>query len=218
MSTAASPWRRQRPGGTLWRRVAGCHLLDRHDDEEGDLFVKAIQPAKRMSQIPPYFFAKLGSQISELRAKGVDVIRIDIGSPDMPPAEPIIDKLIDGARRDDAHGYSTFGGPADFRQAVAAHYDRRFGVNLDAGEQVLGLVGSKEGLFNLTQAMVDPGDVVLVPDPGYPVYTSAARFAGADVVTMPLRAENEFLPSVDDIPASALDRRHRRSGLLRVHG
>ncbi len=159
-----------------------------------------------MSRIPPYVFAKLGRQIAELRAQGLDVIRVDIGSPDLPPAPPIIELLIESARRDDVHGYAPFGGPDEFRRAVAAYYDRRFGVQLDPKDQILGLIGSKEGLFNLTQAMVDPGDVVLVPDPGYPVYSAAAEFAGADVVSMPLRAENAFLPNLDSIPSEALDR------------
>jgi LL-diaminopimelate aminotransferase len=165
-----------------------------------------IHPAKRMERMPPYFFARLGSRIAEVRAQGMDVIRIDIGSPDLPPAPSIIDTLVENARRPDMHGYGPFGGPETFREAVAVHYDQRFGVQLNAEEQVLGLVGSKEGLFNLTQAMVDPGDVVLVPDPGYPVYTSAAQFAGAEVVTMPLHAENGFLPEFTAIPDEILKR------------
>jgi LL-diaminopimelate aminotransferase len=168
--------------------------------------VKAIHPAQRMSRIPPYVFAQLGRRIAQLRDSGVDVIRIDMGSPDLPPAPPIIETLVESARRDDTHGYAPFGGPLAFRQAVAAYYDRRFGVKLDPNNHILGLVGSKEGLFNLTQAMVDPGDVVLVPDPGYPVYPAAAQFAGAEVVTMPLRAENGFLPDITQISPEILGR------------
>ena len=168
--------------------------------------MKAIHPAKRMSLIPPYFFARLGRKIADLRAQGMDVIRIDMGSPDLPPAPPIVQTLVEQTQRNDVHGYAPFGGPDTFRQAAAAYYDRRFGVQLDPKSQVLGLIGSKEGLFNLTQAMVDPGDVVLVPDPGYPVYTAAAVFAGAEVVTMPLRAERGFLPDLTAIPGETLDR------------
>jgi len=159
-----------------------------------------------MARIPPYFFATLGRRIAELRAEGVDVIRVDMGSPDLPPAPAIIQSLIDTAQRDDVHGYAPFGGPDAFRRAAAAYYDRRFGVQLDPKDQILGLVGSKEGLFNLTLAMVDPGDVVLVPDPGYPVYSASAQFAGADVVTMPLRAENDFLPDLGSLSAETLER------------
>ncbi len=168
--------------------------------------MKAIHPSQRMSRIPPYFFAKLGLRIAELRAEGVDVIRVDMGSPDLPPAPPIIESLIESAKRNDVHGYAPFGGPESFRKAVAAYYDRRFGVRLDPKDQILGLVGSKEGLFNLTQAMVDPGDVVLVPDPGYPVYSSSAEFAGAEVIRMPLRAENGFLPDFSALASETLER------------
>jgi LL-diaminopimelate aminotransferase len=165
-----------------------------------------IHPSQRMSRIPPYVFARIGQRIATLRADGADVIRIDIGSPDLPPAPAIIEALVDGARRDDSHGYGPFGGPGTFRRAVADYYDRRFGVSLDPERQVLGLVGSKQGLFNLAQAMVDPEDVVLVPDPAYPVYKSASLFAGANVVPMPLRAENGFLPDLDAIPRESLER------------
>lgn len=168
--------------------------------------MSVIRPAERMSRIPPYIFAKLGTRIAELKAQGMDVIRIDMGSPDLPPAPAIVDALVQAARRPDSHGYAPFGGTPAFRQACAAYYARRFGVELDAGREVLGLIGSKEGLFNLTQAMIDPGDVVLVPDPGYPVYAAAAQFAGAEVVTMPLRSERGYLPALDELPAEVLER------------
>lgn len=163
-------------------------------------------PADRMQRIPPYFFASLGRRIAELRAGGMDVIRLDMGSPDLPPAQPIIDALIHSAQQPDAHGYTPFGGTPEFRRAVADHYGRRFGVELDPASQVVGLVGSKEGLFNLTQAMVNPGDVVLVPNPSYPVYPTAALFAGGEVVEMPLLEEHGYLPRFEDIPEEALHR------------
>ncbi|MFP3854247.1 MAG: aminotransferase class I/II-fold pyridoxal phosphate-dependent enzyme [Anaerolineales bacterium] len=164
------------------------------------------QPATRMQTIPPYFFAELGKRIARLRADGHDVIRMDMGSPDMPPAPHIIEALVNSARDPSNHGYAPFGGTPSFCQAVADHYQRRFDVELDAENEVVGLIGSKEGLFNIVQSHVNPGEVVLVPDPGYPVYTTSARFAGGEVYHLPLIAENDFLPDLDSIPPSALER------------
>ena len=118
--------------------------------------------------------------------------------------------MVRSAQQPDAHGYTPFGGTPEFRRAVADHYGRRYGVELDPATQVVGLVGSKEGLFNLTQAMVNPGDVVLVPNPSYPVYPAAALFAGGQLVEMPLLEEHGYLPRLEDIPESAL----RRAKLL----
>jgi LL-diaminopimelate aminotransferase len=165
-----------------------------------------IRPAQRMQSIPPYFFAELGRRIARLRAAGHDVIRMDMGSPDLPPPAHIVEALERSAESPDHHGYAPFGGTESYRQAVADHYQRRFGVTLDPQREVLGLIGSKEGLFHLTQAFVDPGDVVLVPDPGYPVYETAARFAGGEVHFLPLLAENGFLPALDRIPQEVLAR------------
>ena len=165
-----------------------------------------IEPAQRMDAIPPYFFAELGRRIASLRAKGHDVIRMDMGSPDLAPAPHILDALVDSARDPDHHGYTPFGGTDAFRRAAATYYQRRFEVEFDPENEVLGLIGSKEGLFHIVQAFVNPGDVVLVPDPGYPVYTTSARFAGGEVVFMPLLAKNNFLPDLDAIPDDALRR------------
>ena len=165
-----------------------------------------IRPAERMQAIPPYFFAELGRRIADLKAQGHDVIRMDMGSPDLPPPAHIVEALERSAEHPDHHGYAPFGGTASYRQAVADHYARRFGVQLDPQREVLGLIGSKEGLFHITQAFVNPGEVVLVPDPGYPVYETAARFAGGEVHLLPLLAENRFLPDWDSIPPQVLKR------------
>lgn len=153
-----------------------------------------IEPADRMRSIPPYVFAELGRRIEVLREAGRDVIRMDMGSPDLPPTPDTVTALIQSAENPNHHGYAPFGGTEGYRRAVAAHYESRFGVTLDARSEVLGLIGSKEGLFHIAQAFVNPGDVVLVPDPGYPVYSSSALFAGGEVVTMPLQAKNGFMP------------------------
>lgn len=160
-----------------------------------------IQPAERIASFKPYFFASLNQKIAQLRAQGVDVIRLDMGSPDLPPADFIIDALIQSARRPDTHGYSPNGGTPAFRAAVAEYYLNRFDVSLDPQKEVLALVGSKEGLFNLSQVLLNPGDISLVPDPGYPVYAAGSMIAGAEVYPMPLLKENGFLPDLDAIPS-----------------
>jgi LL-diaminopimelate aminotransferase len=159
-----------------------------------------IQPAERIASFKPYFFASLTQRLNALRAKGVDIIRLDMGSPDLPPADFITDVLVDNARRSDSHGYSPMGGTAEFKRAVAEYYRFRFEVDLDPQKEVLALVGSKEGLFNLCQVLLNPGDVVLVPDPGYPVYSAGGIIAGAEVYPMPLLEKNNYLPDLTAIP------------------
>jgi len=159
-----------------------------------------MQPADRIADLKPYYFAQVGRQIQQMRSQGLDVVRMDIGAPDMPPPEFVIKAMIAAAQRPDRHSYQPYGGTPAYRRAWAAYYQRRFGVQLDPQTQVVGLIGSKEGIFHLTQALINPGDVVLVPDPGYSAYAPAARIAGGHVVYMPLRAENGFLPDLDAIP------------------
>ncbi|MEN6411122.1 MAG: LL-diaminopimelate aminotransferase [Anaerolineaceae bacterium] len=166
----------------------------------------SIQPADRIASFKPYFFASLSQKLAALKQKGVDVIRIDMGSPDLPPAEFIVDSLVKSARRSDTHGYSPNGGTAAYRQAVAEYYGRRFGVELDPQKEILGLIGSKEGLFNLSQVLINPGDLVLAPDPGYPVYKASGIIAGAEIYSMPLLQENGFLPDLEQIPESVARR------------
>jgi LL-diaminopimelate aminotransferase len=165
-----------------------------------------IPPAHRISSFEPYFFASLGKKIAQMKKQGTDVIRIDMGSPDLPPAGFIIDELIKNSKRPDTHGYSPIGGTPAFKQAVAEYYLDRFEVNLDPNTEVVGLIGSKEGLFNLSQVILNPGDIALVPDPGYPVYSASGIIAGGEVVHFPLLAENLFLPDLDAFPADVLER------------
>jgi LL-diaminopimelate aminotransferase len=163
--------------------------------------------SRREEQLQPYPFAKMAEKIAALREKGVDVIRMDIGSPDMPPAEHILAAAGTAVRDPAAHGYPAFGyGTPGLLGAVAGYYQRRFGVALDPRQEVTALLGSKEGIFHLTQAVLNPGDVALVPDPGYPVYRVAAEWAGAEVCPLPLRRGRAFLPDLDSIPAGALSR------------
>lgn len=170
----------------------------------------AFQPAQRIASFKPYFFAALLQKLADLRAKNVDIIRLDMGSPDLPPADFIIESLARSARRPDMHGYTANGGTPGYRKAAAAYYARRFGVELDPATEVLGLIGSKEGLFNLAQVLINPGDFSLVSDPGYPVYSAGTLIAGGTVIPLPLLKQNHYLPDLDAIPEETA----RRSKIL----
>jgi len=162
--------------------------------------------AERLSNLPPYVFAAIGKQVRALQEKGVDVIRIDIGSPDLPPPPAVIETLYRSAQNPHTHGYGGFFGTPALRQAIADYYSRRFGVELDPESEVLPLIGSKEGIFHLPMAFVDPGDVVLAPDPGYPTYRVPTQLVGGELYLLPLLAENDFLPDLDAIPGNVLAR------------
>ena len=163
--------------------------------------------ARRVERLQPYPFARMAEIIAALKARGVDVIRMDIGSPDMPPAEHILRAAERTLRDPGSHGYPAFGyGPPSLLEAAALYYRARFGVDLDPQHETTALIGSKEGIFHLSQAVLEPGDVALVPDPGYPVYRVAAEWAGAEVRTLPLRKENGFLPDLASVPAETLRR------------
>lgn len=164
-----------------------------------------LQPAHRIAALKPYFFADLAKRIAALRAKGTDVVRLDIGSPDLPPPGFILEGMFESAQRADTHGY-TLGMTQKFRKAVAEYYKTRFGVKLDPATETIDLLGSKEGLFILSQAVLNPGDVALVPDPSYAVYAKSTEIAGGQVHLMPLIEENAFLPDLEAIPADVLRR------------
>ncbi len=159
-----------------------------------------------MAVLPPNFFYRLNQKLARLSAAGVDVIRMDMGSPDLPPAPHIIEALNRSAADPGHHGYQPFGGTPALRNAWTEFYGQRFGVELDPDTEVNGLLGSKEGIFRLAMAYVNPGEVVLVPDPGYATYTAGAEFAGGHIHYMPLTAEHQFLPDFDAIPAEVLSR------------
>jgi LL-diaminopimelate aminotransferase len=165
-----------------------------------------MKPADRISSLRPYFFAKLGKQIVSMRNNGTDVIRMDMGSPDMQPPAEVIEALVHAARRPEMHGYTLGAGTHSFRKAIADHYQRRFGVHLDRQSEAIDLIGSKEGLFILSQVLLNPGDLALVPDPGYSVYKKGPEIAGAESYAMPLLAENAFLPDLQAIPKDVADR------------
>lgn len=156
--------------------------------------------ARRLEQIGAYLFADLDRKQQELQAKGVDVINLGVGDPDLPTPPHIIDALMEGATDPRNHRYPPYGGTQEFKAAVAAWYRRRFGVTLDPDTEVLALIGSKEGLAHLPWAMLNPGDVALVPDPGYPVYRSATILADGVPLAVPLTREGSFIPDLRAIP------------------
>ena len=162
--------------------------------------------AERLKHLPPYLFAEIDKKKREVRARGVDVIDLGIGDPDLPTPPHIIHALQKAAEDPANHRYPSYEGMLAYRQAVADWYAKRFNVRLDPEEEVLTLIGSKEGTAHIPLAFVNPGDVVLVPDPGYPVYAAGTWFAGGDVHWMPLRRENGFLPDLDAIPAEVARR------------
>jgi len=145
-------------------------------------------------------FASLGSRLRELKRAGRDIIRLDIGSPDLPPPQVIVDAMYSIAQNPTQHGYGGYFGIPELRQAMAAYYDCRFGVKLDPEKEVAPLIGSKEGIANVALAFVDPGDTVLVPDPGYPTYSLGTLLAGGVPVPVPLLPEKGFLPELRKIP------------------
>ena len=162
--------------------------------------------SERMQSFPDHFFAELNSRIRELQARDKDVIRLDIGSPDLPPASEIIETLNRSAAHPDHHGYQPYRGTQELREAWAGMYQRLYQVKLDPDSEILPLMGSKEGIFNLVMASIDPGEVVLIPDPGYFTYERATRFAGGEPVYLPLLPDNNFLPELQNIPERHLKR------------
>jgi LL-diaminopimelate aminotransferase len=165
-----------------------------------------VRPSRRLERIPPYLFAELERKIAAKRAAGVDVISLGIGDPDMPTYEPIVAAGQRAVADPSTHQYPTNRGRAEFREGVAAFYGRRFGVELDPETEVMPAIGGKECIFNLNLAFLDPGDVALAADPGYPVYTGGPLLAGAEPVVMPLIAALDFAPDLDAIPSEVLDR------------
>ncbi len=162
--------------------------------------------AKRIENLPPYVFATVEKRIAAERARGVDVISLGIGSPDLAPPREIVDAMYHSALRNDTHGYAGYYGTPALRQAAANYYGRRFGVELDPGSEILPLIGSKEGLANVALAFIDPGDVALATDPGYPTYRMGALLAGGASYPMPLHRENNWLPDLEAIPGDVLSR------------
>ena len=146
-----------------------------------------------------YYFSRKLKEVAQLNAEGKDIISLAIGSPDMPPSDKTIEKLCEVARQPDAHGYQPTMGTPELRNAMARFYKRWYDVDLDAKTEILPLIGSKEGILHVTLAFVNPGDVVLVPNPGYPTYTSLSKILGAKMVNYNLREDNGWQPDFDQL-------------------
>jgi LL-diaminopimelate aminotransferase len=160
-----------------------------------------MKPSKRLERIPPYAFAQLERKIADKRAAGVDVISLGIGDPDRPTPALIVEAMQEAVTEPETHQYPSNRGRADFREAFVRFYDRRFGVELDPATELIPAIGAKECIFTLSLAFLDPGDVALAADPGYPVYTTGPLCAGGEAVLMPLVPELGFTPDLDAIDA-----------------
>jgi LL-diaminopimelate aminotransferase len=165
-----------------------------------------MELAKRLDRLPPYLFVEINQRVAELRAKGEDIISFAIGDPDLPTPSHIIEYMCRAARDPANHHYPETAGLPELRQAIAEWYDRRFAVALDPDKEVLPLIGSKEGIGHIALCFVEPGDLALVPDPGYPPFSLGTILAGGEPHYVPLKEENDFLPDFEAIPAEVADK------------
>ena len=165
-----------------------------------------FEKAERLKKLPPYLFKEIDRKKEEVIAKGVDIIDLGVGDPDLPTPDLIIEVMRRATGDPPNHRYPSYSGMNDFKFAAANWYKDRFGVELDPEKEVLSLIGSKEGIAHLPLAFINPGDIALVPSPAYPVYNIATMFAGGEPYFMPLRSENDFLPDLDSIPSEIVKR------------
>lgn len=165
-----------------------------------------ICPADRLSGVSEYYFSKKLKEVAQMNAEGKDVISLGIGSPDMPPSEETVATLCREAQNPNGHGYMPYVGVPELRQAFADWYKKWYQVELDAKSEIQPLIGSKEGILHVTLAFVNPGDQVLVPNPGYPTYTSLSRILGAEIVNYDLKEENGWMPDFDALEQMDMSR------------
>ncbi|MBR5657061.1 MAG: aminotransferase class I/II-fold pyridoxal phosphate-dependent enzyme [Prevotella sp.] len=165
-----------------------------------------IQPADRLLDVKEYYFSRKLKEVAQMNAEGKNIISLAIGSPDMPPSKQTIEKLCEVAARPDAHGYQPTMGTPELREAMANFYQRSYGVELDPKTEVLPLIGSKEGILHVTLAFCNVGDEVLVPNPGYPTYTSLSKILGTKIVNYNLREDNGWQPDFDELEKMDLSR------------
>ncbi len=165
-----------------------------------------IKPAERLSLVQEYYFSRKLKEVAQMNAEGKDIISLAIGSPDMPPSQKTIDRLCEVAQQPSAHGYQPTMGTPELRQAMARFYKRFYGVTLDPATEIQPLIGSKEGILHTTLAFVNPGDEVLVPNPGYPTYTSLSKILGAKVVNYDLREDQQWQPDFEQLETMDLSR------------
>lgn len=168
--------------------------------------MKSVKPADRLSAVQEYYFSRKLKEVAMLNAQGKDIISLAIGSPDMPPSKQTVDKLCETAAQPTAHGYQPTVGIPELRQAMANFYKRWYDVDLDPKTEIQPLIGSKEGILHTTLAFCNPGDEVLVPNPGYPTYTSLSKILGAKIVNYNLREDNGWQPDFEELEKMNLDR------------
>lgn len=168
--------------------------------------MKSVKPADRLSAVQEYYFSRKLKEVAMLNAQGQDIISLAIGSPDMPPSKQTVDKLCETAAQPTAHGYQPTVGIPELRQAMANFYKRWYCVDLDPKTEIQPLIGSKEGILHTTLAFCNPGDEVLVPNPGYPTYTSLSKILGAKIVNYNLREDNGWQPDFEELEKMNLDR------------
>lgn len=168
--------------------------------------MKSVKPADRLSAVQEYYFSRKLKEVAMLNAQGQDIISLAIGSPDMPPSKQTVDKLCETAAQPTAHGYQPTVGIPELRQAMANFYKRWYDVDLDPKTEIQPLIGSKEGILHTTLAFCNPGDEVLVPNPGYPTYTSLSKILGAKIVNYNLRDDNGWQPDFEELENMNLDR------------
>lgn len=166
---------------------------------------KGFSPADRLKSVNEYYFSRKGKEIARLNAEGKDIVSLAIGSPDMPPSQATVDELCRVAKLPDAHGYQPTVGTPELRTAMAKWYKRWFDVDLDPASEIQPLIGSKEGILHVTLTFVNPGEKVLVPNPGYPTYTSLSKLLGAQVVNYNLRPSNGWQPDFEELENMDLD-------------
>ena len=164
-----------------------------------------IQPANRLSLVSEYYFSRKLKEVAKLNAEGKDIISLAIGSPDMPPSAETIDTLCENAKRPDAHGYQPTMGIPELREAMAAFYKKWYGVELDPATEIQPLIGSKEGILHITLALCNVGDKVLVPNPGYPTYTSLSKILGQEIVNYDLVESNGWQPDFEQLEQMDLE-------------
>ena len=155
--------------------------------------------SKRLHRLPPYMFGKLKQLTHERRQQGVDIIDLGMGNPSQPTPQHIVDKLCEAAQEPRHHRYSASRGIFNLRREISWHYDRRYGVHIDPNEEAIAVIGTKEGFAHLALALIDEGDLALVPNPTFPIHIYSIVLAGGSIVSLPLREENEFVPSLDEI-------------------
>ncbi|AXN39548.1 LL-diaminopimelate aminotransferase [Peribacillus butanolivorans] len=164
-----------------------------------------ITPSEKVGRFTTGIFSELATRKQDAMKRGIDVIDLSVGSPDLPPPAFVVDTLVKYAQDTNSYGY-TLKGTTEFHEAVCYFYRQRYGVELDSDKEVLQLMGSQDGLAHLATAMINPGDYVLVPDPGYPIYEASVKLAGGNIYPMPLTAENKFLPQLNQIPVEILNK------------